>query len=74
MNKQSSGIEHKESMKSPLPNMYFEEEPPLTKEEQEVDSLMSLMSEIKTMQEKHAGKDGAKVSDSERRKNAEAMI
>ena len=54
--------------------MYFEEEPPLTKEEQEVDSLMSLMSEIKTMQEKHQGKSEAKVSDSERRKNAEAMI
>ena len=35
---------------------------------------MALMSEIKQMQEKHQGKDGAKVSDQERRKNAEQMI
>ena len=29
--------------------MYFEEEQPLTKEEQEADSLMALMAEIKDM-------------------------
>ena len=30
--------------------MFFEEEPPLTKEEEEADNLMALMSEIKQMQ------------------------
>jgi len=33
--------------------MYFEEEPPLTKEEQEADGLVALMAEIKEMQVKH---------------------
>ena len=66
--------QEKKSLESPVPNMYFEQEEPLTKEEQEVDSLMALMSEIKQMQEKHQGKDGPKVSDQERRKNAEEMI
>ena len=42
-----------ESVKSPLPDTYFEEEPPLTKEEQEADNLMALMSQIKEMTERN---------------------
>ena len=63
-------------MQSPVPNTCFEEEPPLTKEEQEADNLVSLMAEIKEMTKRNQEKDadGKGVSDEERRKNAEEMM
>jgi len=66
-----------ESAKTPVPNPYFEEEPPLTKEEEEADNLVALMSQIKEMTERNQQKDGdgnTKVSDEDRRKNAELMM
>ena len=64
------GVPQFESAKlEKLPPSYFEPEKPLTKEEQESESLISLMSEIKAIQE--TNKD---LPDEQRRQNAEQMM